>query len=886
MKKILAIVLILALLIPMGAVAQAEEADVKPFYMIQWSGFESDLTYNWAMPYFWANSGNMDVPLESIAWNNEYDISKIAQNLKELFDTYPDGTRYINYNLVGTAFDVLAEDVVFVDKGVEVSQQWLSAFLQEYHAIGGKLDGLSMGIAFEDLYAVYIHDRFWRKDNLIYDKIVKNPLYATDIRPELEARGFKFYDNISEYTPEIYSIYPDSGAEYAQSRAIWDAVLRSYINGKITEACAPLWEYYPEANVSDYQSKNVKTWLKEMTDNGSLIVSGGNYTTAGTASSKNGYSSRPSNFYTNASTGAAAYRTIPGFNRAIYENSVFHHFQYDMNIFKNTYLGSDNGAINFWVAHYLNTNSDPLGTAKTPYYTESFLHMGMLNPQYFLGFILESDVGFSDEYEFCMQICDQIMAELTRVAGKADRKPIDVNTNWNDYYVLSGMQVGGKNIWRLTPDTSMVSLEDFKVEGTDPTFSVAGQTVTFPQGKILETGTIYGWDESQNVIENNHCGYWIETPADVIPVASRVENYHSIYPAYAEDYEIYEVGTEYTLRNALPEICWEAKKVGSGSATVQTDGDNQVLALTGGYTLKNVNLPKNITAGDTYAENQAWEVEVTVPADMAADAELVLLNAFDAKKKLNDGGFKVAGNTVYYSENGEYAELSNVTLTPGSKYRFVRDMDFSKADAFTADYYIYDADGKLLGSAKDVAMNACELPVVGIGMSCSGVSGDAVLLDNYKLYPTGIATDFELYGAEHGMPVANLDQPQAQDIAYRLSWMNATNSEAIYKVMAAYYNGDQLVEEKVIKEIKMAPGLERIETGVVTAPEGQSVLVYLKAEKTAVTDDNNLASDGPDIVLILVIAAAVIVVAAVLVLLLLPKKKTKRTKKKNNKRKG
>lgn len=879
MKKILAIVLILALLIPMGAVAQAEEADVKPFYMIQWSGFESDLTYNWAMPYFWANSGNMDTPLESIAWNNEYDISKIAQNLKELFDTYPDGTRYINYNLVGTAFDVLAEDVVFVDKGVEVSQQWLSAFLQEYHAIGGKLDGLSMGIAFEDLYAVYIHDRFWRKDNLIYDKIVKNPLYVTDIRPQLEARGFKFYENVTEYTPEIYSIYPDSGEEYDQSRAIWDAVLRSYINGKITEACAPLWEYYPDANVSDYQSKNVKTWLKEMTDNGSLIVSGGNYTKAGTASSKNGYSSRPTNFYTSASSGAAAYRTIPGFNRAIYENSVFHHFQYDMNIFKNTYLGSDNGAINFWVAHYLNTNADPLGTAKTPYYTESLLHMGLLNPQYFLGFILESDVGYSGDYEFCMQICDQIMAELTRVVGGADRKPINVSTTWNDYYVLSGMQVGGKNIWRLTPDTSMVTLEDFQAEGADPTFSVAGQTVTFPQGKILETGTIYGWDESQNVIENNHCGYWIETPADVIPVTSRIKNYHSIYPAYVEDYEAYEAGMEYTIRNALPETCWEAKKVGSGSATVQAEGDNQVLALTGGYTLKNVNMPKNITAGDTYAENQAWEVEVTIPTDMASDAELVLLNAFDAKKKLKDGGFKVAGDKVYYSENGEYAELSGVTLTPGSKYRFVRDMDFSKADAFTADYYVYAADGKLLGSAKDVSMNTFELPVVGIGMSCSGISGDAVLLDNYKLYPTGVAADFELYGAEHGMPVADLDQPQTQDTAYRLSWMNATEQTKTYSVVAAYYNGDKLASEVVVKQITMAPNTEGIETGVVSLGEnGESVRVYLRDDspKTGADDGNG---SGVDITVIILIAvAAIVVVGAALTLVLLPKKKVKKKK--------
>lgn len=885
MKKILAFIMILALLIPMGTIAHAEEAEVKPFYIIQWSNFKSELSYNWYMPYFWANSGRMNQPLESIAWNNEYDISKMAKNLKELFDTYPDGTRYINYNLVGTAFDVLQEDVIFVDKGVEVSQQWLSAFLKEYYALGGKLDGLSTGIAFEDLYAIYVHDRYAKKDPMIYKKIVENPLYATDIRPKLKERGFKFYENITDLTPEIYSIHPNSGSEYSASRGIWDAVLRSYINGKITEACEPLWEYYPEASVSDYQSKNVKTWLKELNDNGGLVSSTANITTAGTASSKNGYSSRPHNFYLNAAANGVAFKTLPGFNRAIYEDSVFHHFLYDANIFKNTYLGSDSGSINFWVAHYFNTNSDPLGVAKTPYYTEAMLHMGMLNPQYFLGFILENDAGGEEEFELSLQILDQILGELTRVVGGADRKPIGVNVTWNDYYVVSGMQVGGKNIWRLTPDTSMVSLEDFKVESNDPTFSVAGQTITFPQGKIIETGTIYGWDKEENLIENNHCGYWIETPIDVMPVTSRVESYHSTYPAYAEDYEGFEVGMEYNYKNALPVSCWEIKKVGNGSALIQADGDNQVLALTGSYTLKNVNMPKNITAGDTYAENQAWEVEVKIPSDMAGDAELILLNAFDTKKKSDDGGFKVVGNKVYYSENGAYTELSGVSLTPGNKYRFVREMNFNDAEAFSADYYVYDADGKLLGSAKNIGINEFELPVAGIGMSCDGIAGEALLLDNYKLYPTKVGYDFELYSADLGVKVKETDKAQAQDVAYRFSWMNATNTETDYKVMAAYYAGDKLVEEKVIEEIKMAPGAERIDTGIVNAPEGQSVLVYLKSD-TPAADSEGKTPSSPNLILILVIAAAVVMVAAVLVLLLLPKKKTKKNSKKKSKKKS
>ena len=164
-------------------------------------------------------------------------------------------------------------------------------------------------------------------------------------------------------------------------------------------------------------------------------------------------------------------------------------------------------------------------------------------------------------------------------------------------------------------------------------------------------------------------------------------------------------------------------------------------------------------------------------------------------------------------------------------------------------------------------------------MSCSGVSGEAVLLDNYKLYPTGVATDFELYGAELGMPVADLDQPQSQDTAYRLSWMNATEQIKTYSVVAAFYNGDKLASEVVVKQITMAPNTEGIETGVVTLGEnGSSVRVYLRDDspKTGADDGNG---SGVDITVIILIAvAAIVVVAAALTLALLPKKKVKKKK--------
>jgi hypothetical protein len=401
----------------------------------------------------------------------------------------------------------------------------------------------------------------------------------------------------------------------------------------------------------------------------------------------------------------------------------------------------------------------------------------------------------------------------------------------------------------------------------------------------VEDGSIRGWDANQNVVYDGTCGYWVETATDVKPIITRQADHHKNNPAYGEDYEAYEIGTEYIFKNALPENCWEAKKVGNGTGTVIADpsnADNKVLALTGNYTLKNVLLPQNITAGDTYAENQAWEVEVTIPSDMATDAELVLLNASGDKKKTVDGGFKIVGNKVYYSQGEEYIELSGVTLTPGSKYRFVRDMDFNVADTYTCDYYVYDATGELIGSAKDIALAAIEIPVEGIAMSCTGISGEAVLLDNYKIYPTHVGYDFELYDEKTGMQITDLDTPRDKNIAYRFSWLNSTNKEKTYSVMAAYYEGDKLVEEKVIKEIKLAANFEGLDYGVVEVPEGQSVKVYLRNDNPADDDDTTNDSGkktGTNPILFILIGVIAVVVIAVGVASLLTGKKSKKKKK-------
>ena len=160
-----------------------------------------------------------------------------------------------------------------------------------------------------------------------------------------------------------------------------------------------------------------------------------------------------------------------------------------------------------------------------------------------------------------------------------------------------------------------------------------------------------------------------------------------------------------------------------------------------------------------------------MPADLPADAEIILLKAANEKKVAKDGGFKIAGGKVYYSKDGEYVEMEGVSLTPGVEYTFIRDMNFNDPENFTSDYYIYDPSGALVGKAKKVPMEELVLPVYSIGMSCTKVTGGAVLLDDYRLYPSRVTTDFNLYNADTGMKIAETDKAQAGNVAYRLAWL-------------------------------------------------------------------------------------------------------------------
>jgi hypothetical protein len=351
-------------------------------------------------------------------------------------------------------------------------------------------------------------------------------------------------------------------------------------------------------------------------------------------------------------------------------------------------------------------------------------------------------------------------------------------------------------------------------EGEDPTFFVNGQTVTFPKGKIIEDSTI-------SIVGSS--GYWVETAKDVMPVVSSRYDRYERFPSLKYTFNEYEDGA-FDYNTSQPKNAWGFtwKKFGDikGESKIVTIDYDKKLSIIGNSKNWLKSLPANITAGDTYAEDQAWEITITIPKGLSKDAEIQLLNYSGTKQEQEDGGFKIKDSQVYYAtgkfdadDMPIYEELGQVDAD--TTYTFVRYMDFNDKDAFTSTFTLKNKNGRTLKSAENIPapfFNTIE--TVGFAVA---EADKAVLVDDFKFFLTGTTLDFSVYDAKVGY-VADLDAVRDSSTAYRLSWLNATMEEETAYIKADITEGGKTTTT-VVKEIKMMPGSDSIATGVVEIKE-------------------------------------------------------------------
>ena len=894
MKKRLALFLACVMVLPLllSSVATAAEqlgsssdVGVTPFTLVSWSAIDEKLAqYDNANELYTVNCSVSGDTVKISRPNVGSDPKKIAEDMKKEMEARPESQRYLHVWAPAKAFRMAPEAVIYLDKGVDALKETFTALINECAAIGVPLTGLIVDLEYIGLTSYYITQDLAKDTDLLHD-IVSHPLYQTEVRPMLEERGFEFYTGDS-YSTEIYGVSTKSGSKYSSCRSIWNRVMRIRLNQYLNESLfEPLLKVYPDATMSDYQSTDSNTWYMGIDGDGYQTYAGGNNIKAGNVSNLNTYSSSPTpNLYEN-SNGKSYYYNPYSYNKTIYEAKPFNMFLYDNVRFKNMHMATDTNTISAWIAEY--DYSSRKGTVcKTPYYTETLYHLGMLDPQPFLLYLYRGAFDNDPEYYEKIDVISEILHELTRVVGASDREPIVLPNNWNNSFVISGMYAGGKNYWRITPDTSTgVTKESFLVQGQeDPTFYINGQTITFPGGKIIE-------DTAISVVGT--CGYWVETETNVVPIISNVADRYAQYPSFQETFENWDEGSLFNFTTfTLADIWVVTDKTQKGTVIVadKNDPDNQILTVTGDITIRNSIMPAQITAGDSYAKRQAWELTFTLPANAVEGAEIVMLNYAGKSQTVKDGGIKVVDGKVYYTkvveevvegtteENGEpkkklvaeYQELKDVTLTPGSTYTVKRVLDFTNEEAYFSSFYIYDAAGTLVGSAENVESCLFKTAVQDISFSTKGFGEETVCFDDYKLYPIGYAGDLTLYEAEFGMMLdaETYGEARTGETAYRYSWMNASDKEETVQILAQVLDEEgNVVSETVIKELVTKPGYDGVETGIYDAGD-QAVVFVAKILVEEAPKDNMM-------LYICIAAGAVVLIAVGAAVVILASKKKK-----------
>ncbi len=834
MKKALVLLLALAMVLPMALTLPANaEVEKEPFYALGWSDFDAGYTYlDGLVSSRFSNLGENAILIHgggkmTYGSYTDADVTKVAEAVKKEMDARPEGLRYWNVGSPGTIMKLAPKNALFMDHGIDQMAKMMDDLLKKYKEIGGVMDGMVVDIEYVGLSCYYLVDantdhqtNNYTKNPKLLKQIVANPQYATEIRPLLEEYGFIFYEaenaaQQAEFT-EIYSITKGAGSKYAKSRLVWDTVMRIHLNRYVDEwLYTPLQKYFPEASLSDYQSIDSATWMKmaAVTDDG-ITMSGGNSKKSGNTSSFSYYYGRPqASFY-------ESNQKYAGYNDAIFPADPFSNLLYDINFTRHMYESTDTKQIAPWITGYTYGGKKAQSIAYTPYYSDLLYHLGMFDPEPFLSYTYTPEYTAAN-WVLIQQIMNDVLAALTEVAGYADREPISMPQNWNSKFVLSGMYTGGRNLWRITPNVSVVSRDAFKVKDSDPTFSVNGETVTFPGGKILAEA---------NIENCGSYGYWVETSKDVMPVVTTDAKRYEKYPSLSFNFEEYKDGA-FDYNTSLPAKAWGFtwKKFGDikGESKIVTVDGGKKLSIIGNSKNWIKDLPNNITAGDTYAKDQAWQLTVTIPEGMNKDAQINILTYEGNGQEIDDGGFMVKGGKLYYATGAEtedfeleYKEMMDIK--PGT-YIFKRVMNFHFDTANYSTYIVMDASGKELKKVENVASPAFNyITTLGFGVTDAD---KAVIVDDFKIFLTGTALDFGVYDAKTGQD-AKLGETRNRSTAYRLSWLNATAKEETATIKADITSGGKTVT-KVIKEIKMAPGTDSIDTGVVEIKEGETVKVYL-----------------------------------------------------------
>lgn len=395
---------------------------------------------------------------------------------------------------------------------------------------------------------LYDIDLYKKNGELSYEKMwnaaFSSPRFIKEIQPKLEARGFYHNENKNlPWTAVKGAFWRTNPTErpamgywisnsYASRREIniWDCVMEEYYIGLLEKYLfAPVKKYNPKARYSAYHvngSKGYNSYGKNIRFEPHL---GGNINIGKKMSSCTAL------YGGQLSEGHCKYN-LDDYRCFVEDNSSFAKFKNEVNTMRAMQVSTPAGTMPFYSCKYFRGgDSDRL-------YKETLFHCWLTNPDQMIAYLnYETDnfgkyfntdnveEGKHAYFRACYQDIQEILDELNKYITKPIEKILSVNTiNENENFVLSGVQVVDRNIWRLTPKEKFpqkASLSQTTNQKNEFIFKIGEKEISF-KGKRAEI--LYAYTNDNN-------GVWIITPKTVLPEITSSGNYFKVNPSYETD---------------------------------------------------------------------------------------------------------------------------------------------------------------------------------------------------------------------------------------------------------------------------------------------------------------------------------------------------------------
>lgn len=452
-------------------------------YVEAWDIFENTYHENYNGRYILSRSN-----LETLG------VKQVAKNVKAHLDTIQPGRRTL---FIANDFDPkkYSESLIWWDEATDEVALLLEDFFKEYYNIGGNLDFI-----YSDFES---NVTMWNLTEEQIETITKDGRYKSDLKPRLERAGYKPIHDL--FFGELQSILKFTLSEnYLCFNRVLVNMSTEYHNKAIYE---PAVKWFKNVKYADYGVADAKQYYGSMDASHRIYKPTEMYKKAGTHSVPVLYPEITRGSYF-VDLYELADEINGGRNATVsqLQDTDFGELIGSIGKLRIAALSTEGGKIAPYVT---GANAD---LYESGYFSEQILHIGLHDPDPILYFGARlSSSESSATVNMRRNNLLLVLEELNDLVGYSDR--VSLNNELPEYtasYCISGMYANGKNIWRITPDTSVVSYKDFLIDAEEPTFVVGDVQITFPGGEIISNSS-------------STIGYWVSTDSDVKPKIVRLD---------------------------------------------------------------------------------------------------------------------------------------------------------------------------------------------------------------------------------------------------------------------------------------------------------------------------------------------------------------------------